>query len=60
MVPWLRLHPPTAGGAGLIPDGGEGTMMLCGTAQKKKFFFKIILLKKMWKIHSHDFARLIQ
>ena len=48
MVPWLRLRPPTAGGAGLIPDGGEGTKMLCGTAKKKKnFFFKIILLKKM-------------
>ena len=60
MVLWLRLHPPTAGGAGLIPDGGEGTKMVCGRAKKKNFFLKIILLKKMWRIHFHDFTRLIE
>ena len=29
-------------------------------SQKKNFFLKIILLKKMWRIHFHDFTRLIE
>ena len=36
MAQWLRLHTPSAGGAGLIPGRGTKSFVLCGTAKTNK------------------------